>query len=123
MIQGAGDFFVYPVSSSPYFANPIFRTTQKWMHFFHHPFVMIAFLGCVMVWFPMMKKVFTNESLFAARFCSLLLIYYTIIHMIGAPFPRYSVPLRPYLYGAVFFLPYVLLAHNRKTGIHPRTAS
>jgi hypothetical protein len=38
-------------------------------------------------------------GLVVARFVSLVLLYFTAMHMVGAPFPRYSIPLRPFLYG------------------------
>jgi hypothetical protein len=30
---------------------------------------------------------------------SLLVLYFLVMHTIGAPYPRYSVPIRPILYG------------------------
>ena len=108
IIQGSGDAFVYPVPSSPYFHNTFFRITHRLMYILHHPFVVLALFGCLMVWFPLARLDLTQESLLIARFCSLLLIYYTLIHMIGAPFPRYSVPLRPFLYGMALFTPFIL---------------
>ena len=46
-----------------------------------------------------------------ARVVAALLLYFTILHIIGAPFPRYSVPLRPFQYGmALFGLHYIIAA-------------
>ena len=115
IIQGSGDAFVYPVSNSPYFQNKFFRITHKWMYVLHYPFVVLALFGCLMAWFPLAKLGLTQGSLLIARFCSLLLIYYTLIHMVGAPFPRYSVPLRPFLYGMALFTPYVLIRSIQKS--------
>jgi len=109
MIQGFGDAFVYPVSSSPYFHNTFFRITHRLMYALHYPFVVIALFGCLMAWSPLTRIGLSQESLLMARLCSLLLIYYTLIHMVGAPFPRYSVPLRPFLYGMALFTPYSLI--------------
>jgi len=52
MIQGFGDAFVYPVSSSPYFHNELFRVTHRLMYVLHYPFVVLALFGCLMAWFP-----------------------------------------------------------------------
>jgi 4-amino-4-deoxy-L-arabinose transferase-like glycosyltransferase len=103
MIQGAGDAFIYPVSNSPYFHRALFRITHRLMLVLHYPMLLLALLGCVLAWFPLKIPCWPQHAVFLARFCSLLLIYYTLIHMIGAPFPRYSVPLRPYLYGMALF--------------------
>jgi hypothetical protein len=44
----------------------------------------------------------------------MLLLYFTLIHMVGAPFPRYSFPLRPLFYGLALFPVQVLQASLRK---------
>lgn len=56
-----------------------------------------------MVWLPNIKNRYPRESIYAAQFVSGLLLYFTAIHMIGAPFPRYSVPLRPFLSGMAVY--------------------
>ena len=42
------------------------------------------------------------------------IIYYTLMHIIGAPFPRYSVSLHPFLYGMAIFVPYILFTSIQK---------
>ena len=115
IIQGFGDAFVYPVSSSPYFHNKFFRIAHGLMHSLHYPLAALALFGCFLAWFPLTKIDLTRKSLLISRFCSLLLIYYTLIHMIGAPFPRYSIPLCPYLYGMALFTPYILIRSIQKS--------
>ena len=117
MIQGSGDAFVYPVSSSPYFHNTFFRITHRLMYILHYPFVVLSLFGCLMAWFPLRRLGMTQDSLLIARLCSLLLVYYTFIHVIGAPFPRYSVPLRPYLYGMGLFTPYILVRSTQENRV------
>lgn len=115
IIQGFGDAFVYPVSTSPYFHNTPFRITHGLMYALHYPLVVLALFGCLIAWFPLAKLGLTQGHLLMARFFSLLLIYYTLIHMAGAPFPRYSVPLRPFLYGMAMFVPYILFKSIQKS--------
>jgi hypothetical protein len=115
IIQGQGDAFIYPVSNSPYFHNPLFRVTHRLMYMFHHPLALLALFGCLLAWFPLTRIGLTQGSLLVARFCSLLLMYYTLIHVVGAPFPRYSVPLRPFLYGMALFTPYILIISIQKS--------
>jgi hypothetical protein len=107
-VQGVGDAFIYPVSQSPYFYDPYFRWSHHLMHGLHWPTVILAFFGCLMAWLPLSRIGVKDYTVFAARIASLLLIYYTALHVIGAPFPRYSVPLRPFLYGLALFPPYLL---------------
>jgi hypothetical protein len=107
-VQGAGDAFVYPVSKSPYFHDPYFRWSHRFMHALHWPMVILAFFGSVMAWLPLSRIGLKDSTVFPARVASLLLIYYTALHVVGAPFPRYSIPLRPFLFGLALFPPYVL---------------
>jgi hypothetical protein len=118
-VQGVGDAFIYPVSQSPYFHDPYFRWSHHLMHTLHWPIVILALFGTVMVWLPLSRIGLEDGAVLTARVASLLLIYYTALHVIGAPFPRYSIPLRPFLYGLAFFPPYLLSValtshfHNR----------
>ncbi len=103
-----GDIFIYQVAKSPYKNRILFQWTHTLMHSVHWPLVMLAMLGCLWVWFPPSMIGLSEESVLAARFTSLLLIYYTLLHMVGAPYPRYSVPLRPFLYGMALLTPYLI---------------
>jgi hypothetical protein len=114
IVQGMGDAFIYPVTKSPLFSHTYFRWIRMLMYSLHWPLVILALLGCLLVWFPWSMVVVSEESAFAARFASLLLIYYTLLHMVGAPFPRYSIPLRPFLYGMALFTPYLIISGMRK---------
>jgi hypothetical protein len=40
-----------------------------------------------------------ETGLIVARFVSLLMLYFILVHIAGTPLPRYSVPLRPFIYG------------------------
>jgi len=99
MVQGMGDVFVYEVSDSPYFDEPLFRLSHRLMNVIYYPIVILGLMATIVVWLPRWALLSTGETLFASRCISLLLLYYTALHMIGAPFPRYSIPLQPFLYG------------------------
>ena len=113
-VQGVGDAFIYPVSQSPYFRNALFRRSHHIMHWLHWSLVISGFFGCLMACFPLSRIGVNQNTLFTARVTSLLLLYFTLIHMVGAPFPRYSFPLRPFLYGLALFPVQVLEASLRK---------
>jgi hypothetical protein len=102
-IQGHGDFYVYYVSQTPYSEKMIFQWTHKMMKLLHGPLVVISLLGSLLAWIYPRPSGLGRNSVYVARFVAALLLYYTILHMIGAPFPRYSVPLRPFQYGMALF--------------------
>ena len=112
--QGAGDIFQYPVESTPYRYLPQFKTTHFIMKLLHWPLVILGLIGCVIVWLPLRGIVRTKHGDFVLRACSLLLIYFTALHVAGAPFSRYSIPLRPFLYGMAMVPLNVLIASVRQ---------
>ncbi len=109
MVQGMGDAFIYPVSKTPYMTKPLFYMTRYWMKQLHWPLVCLALVGTIAVWLPARLLGVRSESLFAARLFSLMLVYFTLITMLVAPFPRYTIPLRPMLY-CMAMLPIAYLA-------------
>ena len=111
IVQGQGDVFVYPVSKSPYWDQPLFRVSHRLMRIVHEPLVLLGLFGCVMAWFPASTRRIGPVGAATVRFTSLLLAYYTALHMIGFPEPRYAVPLRPFLYGMSLFAVGLIYAH------------
>jgi hypothetical protein len=103
IVQGQGDVFVYPVSKTPYWDHAIFRVSHRLMRIVHEPLVLLGLFGCVMAWLPLLPRFIGPVGAATARFTSLLLAYYTALHMIGFPEPRYAIPLRPFLYGMSLF--------------------
>lgn len=61
--------------------------------------VLLGIIGCVFAWLPVISQHLSDESIITARFCALLLVDFTFIHRIGAPFPRYYISLRTFVYG------------------------
>ena len=113
IVQGQGDVFVYPVSKTPYWDQPIFQMHHGFMRSLHAPLVLLGLLGCVMAWLPAAVQQLSPVGAATARFISLLLTYYTTLHMLGFPEPRYSIPLRPFLYGMSLFAASMMWTHVR----------
>jgi len=103
IVQGAGDVFIYPVTKSPYQNSSLFRATHDIMAWTHWPLVLLGALGTLLAWVPAVFRQLSPAERFGAQICSLLLVYETAIHMLGAPFPRYSVPLLPVLFALALF--------------------
>jgi hypothetical protein len=80
-------------------------------------------MGLWIAWFRRSPYDATKSKLLLARFISALLIYFTLLHMAGAPFPRYAVPLRPLLYAmAMFTLSYCVDMIRNRIRSAPKTA-
>lgn len=94
-----GDVFLYPVLESPYRDDALFRATHGILRTLHWPLVIMGFLTAVFAWTGYCARQTSREALFAVRLLSLFLFYYLAVHMVGAPFPRYGIPLQPVLYG------------------------
>lgn len=118
MIQGY-DIFVYIVSDSPYFRDPVFRWPYFFMKSTHNALAVLCLFGCLMAWLPKQVIKLPEAAVHTARFLSAMLIYFTLLHMAGAPFPRYSVPLRPFMYGMAAFVPVAMGLIKRYSPAEP----
>jgi 4-amino-4-deoxy-L-arabinose transferase-like glycosyltransferase len=121
-VQGAGGAFVYPVARSPYFSEALFRWSDLLMFVIHWPVIILGGLGSLTVWLPSAERTCSQRCLFITRFLSLVLVSYTVLHMVGAPIQRYSFPLRPYLYSMTVFLAYFLWRTTRAKLLSSKTS-
>lgn len=103
MIDGIGDIFIYPVTSSPYFDRPLFFTTRALASWLHAPLSIVAVTGCGISLLRPQWLGLSGELRFPAQLCALIVLYFFAIHIVGAPYPRYGVPLRPVIYGFGLF--------------------
>jgi len=98
IIQGVGDIYINPVKNSFFEISKIAGLSKTTMRFFH-PFVMLLAFGgipffCYNYWVQKSGDTLHNTALLPFAVC----VYFTAIYMVFAPWPRYSVPLRPELY-------------------------
>ncbi len=103
-ILQAGGVFIYPVKRSPYFeeSGP-FQASHDLMRGLHEWLLLLVLLGAVISWVPTRILNISESISHTARLVTLILLYFTVLHMVAAPFPRYSIPLRPLLYGLAMF--------------------
>jgi hypothetical protein len=117
IINGAGDIYTYPVTESPYAKPGLASLTRATMVALHWPTVALALVVSVGVWLPAARRWLTRTELLAIRAISLIILYYIAVHIVGAPFPRYSIPLRPIQYAlatwAAVFSWRVIAAYRR----------
>lgn len=122
-VQGMGDAFVYPVTQSPYFSSPIFAATHRVSRLSHTPLVMIAGVFVLLVWVPRWVRSMSPGAVFLLRSIAVMLVYVTVLHMVGAPFPRYAVPFRPELYLAACWMLALLYGAVRQRGLDTRLSN
>jgi hypothetical protein len=120
IVAGQGDVFVFEMQHSPYFDDPFFIWSHRVMKWLHLPLLALCALGCLLVWrrIPLAGRKAPGRSIVVLRVISLLLMYFTALHMVGAPFPRYSIPLRPFMYAMAMFT--LSLASGRAVAIRTR---
>ena len=96
--QGAGDVFIYPPIKTPFATSlPLFLSHEV-MRWLHWPLVALGMLGSILCWLPSLGSTLGASAAWAWRVSGALLLYYVVLHIVGAPFPRYSIPILPILY-------------------------
>lgn len=93
----SGDIYIYPTPVTPYAGNPIFIATYIAARLCYFPLLCLAPIGCILAWLPIATRL-NMKTVSGLRLISLALVYVVAIHMIGAPFPRYSIPFQPLIY-------------------------
>jgi hypothetical protein len=98
IIQGAGDIYIVPVEKSLFQVSAAAGGIREIMKFLHPVTLFLALSSIPAIFLG--KRSCGN----GAPACSLpvlpltICIYFTLIYMVFAPWPRYGVPLRPELY-------------------------
>jgi len=119
IVDGFGEFYTYPELETPYYGNALFVLTASLMFGLHWPLVIAALLGSMLSWTRFAALAVADWRLRAMRWLSLVLLYAIAVHMIGAPFPRYSIPFRPLEYILAVFAVMVFVGWVKE---HRRTA-
>jgi hypothetical protein len=120
ILQGQGDIYVYPVKKSLYTISKLAALKKDLYWIFHPLFFCINIVGTFFVIFQTikMKKFNSNENHIFLITLSTIFIYYTLLYTIFAPWPRYSVPLRPVFYLYSLTLIDFLLTQKKITRTH-----
>ncbi len=103
IIQGMGDVFIYPVRTSPYQVSKPFIAVHAIMKQLHVPLNVLALAGILVAWLPRRTTGISWIAALQVRFCSVVLIYFLLVHIAGTPLPRYAIPIRPLVYGLAIF--------------------
>ncbi|MEI7869204.1 MAG: glycosyltransferase family 39 protein [Candidatus Methylumidiphilus sp.] len=103
IFEGLGDLLIYPVLRTPYSDLSLFKVTHVIMRNLHDWLVMLAALGCIAAWLPSAWVGLAGERRFLLRSLAFLFAYFVLIHCILKPEARYSIPMRPVIYGMAMF--------------------
>jgi 4-amino-4-deoxy-L-arabinose transferase-like glycosyltransferase len=96
MLQGK-DIYIYRVKDSLYQRSLLAYSSKILMEYFHYALLIAALAGIPMV-FMRNNKIPLGEGELIALFFVIICLYYTFVYAVFAPWPRYSIPLRPILY-------------------------
>ena len=94
MLQGK-DIYIYPVKISFYHLHPLANLLRIMMKCFHTIILITTFIGIPILIHENFRR---KNNLLFVNFTFIIISYYTILYTVFAPWPRYSVPLRPELY-------------------------
>lgn len=100
-----GDIYIYPMLKTPYTINPFFIWTYSLSKFVYLPLIIIGWIASFSSLF--LSKEFWGESWSGVVILSITVFYFIGIHMLGAPFPRYTIPFQP-----LFFLLAITLVNK-----------
>jgi len=96
--RGRGDVYVYPAKTSLYLTSAGANLSRNIMKYLHPAILVLALVGVFFVFIKYRSR--KNNYYFYdwSIFLFFVIIYYTSLYTLFAPWPRYSVPLRPELY-------------------------
>jgi len=98
IIQGVGDVYIYPVKVYLFENSKLAHLIKVTMRFFH-PFLFFLSLAGIPLYYVVTRN--KGNAGFRCNSPSIIFascIYATLIYMVFAPWPRYSIPFRPELY-------------------------
>jgi 4-amino-4-deoxy-L-arabinose transferase-like glycosyltransferase len=98
IINGFGDIYTYPPIRSPYLEDLRFALIRYAALLMHWPLMLLGLAGAfVAAWRPRALGLDASGAV-VARVLAAVVLYAVGLHMIGAPFPRYAIPFRPFFY-------------------------
>lgn len=97
LTESVGGAFIYEPLASPWVSRPIFKGIYA-AHRAIHPGVILLALAAALVHgarLPFSWRSANDTSFQVVGILVVVYLYFLLFHIVGAPYPRYSVPLRP----------------------------
>lgn len=98
VVGGVGGVFIYPVDRSPFLDQPLFKALRSFNFLVHWPLMLLALLASFFAFWRPHALASDEDQQRVAALISAIFIYAIAVHMLGAPFSRYSIPFRPLAY-------------------------
>jgi 4-amino-4-deoxy-L-arabinose transferase-like glycosyltransferase len=114
-VAADGDIYIYPVDSSPYQRRPTLIAIHALMLGLHWPLMLAGFLGSTVLCVRPQWLRLSPARLAGGRTLALLFLSAIVLHMIGAPFPRYGIPFWPIAYIVALAATAAVIANVRNT--------
>ena len=97
--SGMGDVFIYPVTRSGFNSgNSYLKIIHRIMKRLHWPLVILAFINPLLLGLTLWRKAPIGEEYLSSLPSIFMILYHAVLFTILFPLPRYTIPLRPYLY-------------------------
>jgi 4-amino-4-deoxy-L-arabinose transferase-like glycosyltransferase len=96
LTESVGDAFVYAPITTPYGYSTPFLITHGISKALHAPMMGLAIVAMIVVLWRAAKG---GDVGVAPLVLSAVMLYFLMLHALGSPFPRYSIPTRPIAYG------------------------
>ena len=126
-IAGMGDVYVYPIRYSPYYDRFEFKATHALMKAVHPLLMLSSLLFCVVLLIPGIRRQLSRDQLLMFIVGAGIVWYFVLVHWVGNPLPRYSIPLRPLQYllavGAAVYIYQAYVRHKHGEAIDTRSDS
>ena len=115
IIQGTGDIYINPIKSDLFIESMFAANIKKVMAFLHPLFLLLTLFSIPVIFFKKkMIRIFDRDDINVALIPMIACLYFTIIYSIFAPWPRYSIPLRPELYLCAIWTLSIIVRYLRK---------
>ena len=98
-VEGRGDIFIYPATSSPWVENPAFVALRKAHFWLHWPLMLLVVVTMFLALWRPTWVVRDPSRRRDVRLVAVLLAYVIALHVIGYPLPRYNLPYLPLEFG------------------------
>ena len=98
ILQGVGDIYIFPLAGDLFKISPAAGAAKRFMQGLHVPLLLLAAVGALLLLQHHHKQILPASQLQVPLHFYAVCIYATLLYMVFAPWPRYSIPFRPQLY-------------------------
>jgi len=98
ILQGVGDIYIFPLSGDLFAVSSSAGAVKKIMEMLHPWLLLLAAAGLPLLFMRHRKEPDPAGRFRLPLYFFAVCIYATVLYMVFAPWPRYSIPFRPQLY-------------------------